>query len=392
MGWRDMIARRDAALLALLFAVSRAALVLFGAMALAVLPMNERADFTHLRDGGPGLDMWYRWDATFYATIATYGYAWQNEGRPAADMAFLPAYPLLVRAASFLTPEGCPLSPYWSTCTTLGGLLVSNAALLASTYLLFWLAQKRFGSAAAWRTAGLLLISPISVFLSGVYTESLFLFFSLLTFVLLERRLFLGAVAAACLASLSRSVGFALCAGLLWYAWHEGGGGGRRIARLTLAFLPAAVFAAYILWMGGSVGDPLAYFSTYELTWDRTAGTPLQAFTVYFSGEPVSWYGWSLSWLDLFMTLFYLALAGLSIWRARGAARGEGVMALGALIIPIMSGTLVGMPRFGAVLFPFYLLLGRWADKPWKLLLVYGTAGALALLFASRFVTWRWIA
>ncbi|MBL8157719.1 MAG: hypothetical protein JNM70_26455, partial [Anaerolineae bacterium] len=72
-----MIARRDAALLALLFAASRAALALFGVVALAVLPMNQRPDFTHLRDGGAGLDMWYRWDATFYTTIATYGYEWQ---------------------------------------------------------------------------------------------------------------------------------------------------------------------------------------------------------------------------------------------------------------------------------------------------------------------------
>ncbi|MBK8020390.1 MAG: hypothetical protein IPK19_02925 [Chloroflexi bacterium] len=388
-----MITRRDALGLAAAFAASRVALVIVGLAAMLVLPMNERADFTHLRDGGSALDMWYRWDATFYATIATYGYEWQNEGRPAADMAFMPVYPLTVRAASFLNPEGCPVSPYWSTCTTLGGLVVSNLALLASTYLLFWLTLVRFGRAAAWRATVLLLVSPISIFLSGVYTESLFLLLSLLTFVLLERRQYLGAVAAACLAALTRSVGLALCAGLLWYAWFNGADwSARRPVRLALAVLPAVVFAGYILWMGSSVGDRLAYFSTYELAWDRTAGTPIQAFTVYFSGEPVSWFGWTLSWLDLFLTLFYLVLAGVAIWRARGARRGEGVMALGGLIVPIMSGTLVGMPRFGAVLFPFYMLLGRWADKPWKALLVYGVSGALAVLFAIRFVAWRWIA
>jgi hypothetical protein len=50
------------------------------------------------------------------------------------------------------------------------------------------------------------------------------------------------------------------------------------------------------------------------------------------------------------------------------------------------------MPRFGAVLFPFYLLLAAWADRWWKQALLYGASVALALLFITRFVTWRWIA
>lgn len=391
------ITRRDAAILITLFAVTRLLLVIVGVAALTFLSSNEGTEFTHLLDGGKALDMWYRWDAGFYASIATYGYDWVNDGTPAGDMAFMPVYPMLVRAVSGMGVNGCPASPYLSTCATIGGLIVSNSALLASTFLLFWLAQRRYGRLAAWRATVLLLVSPISIFLSGVYTESLFLLLTLLTAVSLERRQFLTAVAAALVASLTRSVGMALCAMLLSYVWKVWYEGKRRLtflilARFALALLPGIVFAGYVLLAGLSVGDPTAYFKTYEQVYQRVAGTPIQAFTVYFSGEPVSWFGWRVSWIDLFMTLFFLALAIWLTLRERRPIRGEGVYALGALALPITSGTLTAMPRFGSVLFPFYVLLGRWANRAWRMALIYGGSAALALLFTVQFVTWKWIA
>lgn len=385
---------RDVGLLALAFAATRALILAVGVLALAALPLEDDYAILHLRDAGPALDMWYRWDAAFYTTIATDGYTWQNQGQPAADMAFMPVYPLLVRAASGLTPDGCALSPYWSTCATIGGLAVSNAALFGALLCLFWLTAARHGRATAWRAAWLLLASPIGVFLSGVYTESLFLLLSLAVFIFLERGRFSLAVIAACAASLARPVGIAL----LWAAWLgrpdrlSARLDGRTAARLLLALAPGVVFGAYIVAMGLSVGDPLAYFSTYEQTWNRAAGTPIAAFTAYFSGERVSWYGAPLSWIDLLMTAFYGALAVALVIRGRGLGRADGLFALGGLAIPIASGTLVGMPRFGAVLFPFTIALARWADRPWRAILVYGVAVALAAFVAVRFVTGRWIA
>ncbi len=76
----------------------------------------------------------------------------------------------------------------------------------------------------------------------------------------------------------------------------------------------------------------------------------------------------------------------------REKTRVWGLFALVALLIPIASGTLIGMPRFGAVIFPFYILLGAWADRWYKQAILYAGSAALALLFVARFVTWRWIA
>ena len=40
----------------------------------------------------------------------------------------------------------------------------------------------------------------------------------------------------------------------------------------------------------------------------------------------------------------------------------------------------------------FYILLGKWADRLPRQVVVYGGSAALALLILVRFVTWRWIA
>ncbi len=418
--------RRDILLLILAFAITRVALVGVGVIVLRYYPPNEGDEFTHLIDGGAALDMWYRWDAGFYATIATDGYTWMNERQPADDMAFLPLYPLMTHLVSGMTANGCLASPYLSTCATAGGVVVSNVALLVALLLLFDLARRRYGKAVAWRAALLLLVSPISIFLSGVYTESLFLLLSVLVFWLLERDRFGWAVLAAVLACLTRSVGVALVPALLWWAWKDappsptlpriqgraqtdqtgltvregqnmqavsGSQRGHNLLRpyrIALALIPALVFGGYILLAGASVGDPLAYFKTYDATWGRAAGTPIQAFTIYFTGADVTWFGWRVSWIDLIMTLFYLALAGVLLIRRQ--TRTWGLFALFALLIPIASGTLIGMPRFGAVIFAFTIFLGQWADRWYKQAMLYGVSAALVLLFVARFVTWRWIA
>ena len=389
MSWS--VTRRDALLLLLVFVITRVVLTGAGVATMRFVPSVEGPEYAHLLDGGPALDMWYRWDAGFYTSIATYGYNWVKERTYTPDMAFLPVYPLAIHLVSGLTNTGCALSPYLSTCTTLGALLISNIALLTALLLLFDLTQHHFSRAVAWRAALLLLISPISIFLSGIYTESLFLVLSVLVFWLLARDKFELAVIAAAIASLTRSVGVALFLPLLWVAWRSAAP--VRPYRLALAFVPALLLGGYILFIGATVSDPLAFFKSYSMAWGRSAGSPLQAFTVYFSGAPVSFFGWSPAWQDLIMTCFYLALAIILLTRKQpDVLRIWGLFALFALLIPIASGSLLSMPRYGATLFPFYVLLARWADRLPKQVIIYGSAAALALFMLVRFVTWRWIA
>lgn len=378
-----MISRRDVLLIMTLFIATRVLLIVVGTFAVTRIPSSEGPEFTHLLDGGPALDMWYRWDAGFYATIATYGYDWQRELRPTDDMAFFPLYPYAVRAVMDVTH--CAFTPYLSTCATVAGLIVSNVALFAAVLLLFDLARRQWSRAVAWRAVLLLMLSPAGVFLSGVYTEGLFLFLCVWAFWALDREKFGLAVLAAALACLTRFVGIALVPPLLFIAWRSRT---RRISRMALALVPAVALGAYIVIAGITAGDLVAYFRANASTWGRVAGSPVEAFTVYFSGQDVSFFGWRLSWLDLVAAFGYLALAVATLRRRLD----WGLFALGAVLIPIASSSLISMPRYGMTIFPFYVLIGAWASRRWQQALVYGLSLALLLLFTTRFVTWRWIA
>ncbi|MDX2140806.1 MAG: mannosyltransferase family protein [Chloroflexota bacterium] len=418
------MARRDWLLILLLFAVTRAGVVAAGTWANTALEQNEGEQFTHLLDGGPALDMWYRWDAGFYATIATDGYKWFNERRPDADMAFLPLYPLTVGA--IMRASGCGYTPYLSTCATVSGLIVSNIALLAATFLLYDLARRRFDRLVGLGAAALLLVSPGAIFFSGVYTESLFLLWAILTFWLLERGQFGWAVGVACLAVLTRSVGLALVPALVWQALtlnpspsgrgtsrsgglppaFSGKGASRNLAlfpfalrekglgdegwkHFLLACLPALVFIGYVLFAGLHVGEPLAYLSANEALWGRDiTRPPWETLLAYFSGGEVSLWGAPLSWFDLVVFLVCL-VASVLILRYD---RAWGLFALFAMLIPFASGTLTGMPRFVSVIFPFYIVLAAWLRPRWQLALAGAASSALALFVLVRFVTWRWIA
>ncbi len=390
--------RREVGFLLLAFVLSRLLVVAAGIFSMQIRGVEQRADFTHLLDGGAALDMWYRWDAGFYATIAIEGYDWQNERQPTADMAFMPVYPLLVRLASGINGQSCAFSPYLSTCATVGGVIVSNLALFGAIALTFDLASRRFNKGVGWRAAFLLMVSPISIFLSGVYTESVFLLLVALTFWLIERDRVGFALIPATFAALTRSVGVALYPALLIVAWRiyrqsPAITNRPRLKGLLIALgahLPLIAFGGYVLYMGITVGDPLAYFSSYENAWGRTAGSFWESFTVYFSGADVALLGWHPAWFDLIFTILALVLTVFTL-RVDG---GWGLFALFALLIPIASGTLVGMPRFALVILPFYIIVARWIGDRRSLawVIAYGGSAALAILILSQFVTWRWIA
>jgi len=385
--------RRVALTLVALFVITRLLLVGVGVISVTRLPMREGDQFTHLLDGGPALDMWYRFDAGFYMTIATYGYGWENTHQPSDDMGFLPAFPLASRAVMYAIGwqpgTGCAFSPYMSTCASIGGIIVSEIALLASFFLLYDLTRRKLGEKVALTTVVVLAVAPTSIYLSGLYTEGLFLAFCLLTFWLLDRDRFVAAVLAAALACLTRPNGVALYLPLLWYAWTKTPSERKNLRwlRLVLATLAPAALAGYVLLAGITAGDPLAYFHTYDTTWGREAGTPWTALSAYFT-QPVAFIGWYPAWFDLICGIVYLSLAIIVFRRDKV----WGTFALVALLLPIASGTIIGMPRYSAAIFPFYIVIAQWADRRWRLTLVIVFMLGLMMLFTTRYVTWHWIA
>ena len=142
------------------------------------------------------------WDGQWYLQIAMNGYDYQPGHR--SSPAFFPAYPVLIQAVSTCTR----LPPAWAA------LLVSHGFLVAAYWLLFAYMRLRFPvGAAGLRNYALLSLAlfPPTFFMRMAYTESLFLFVTILAMYGMARQWPLWAIASVVgLATATRFAGVAL--------------------------------------------------------------------------------------------------------------------------------------------------------------------------------------
>ena len=355
------------------------------------------------------------WDAANYVLIAQGGYL-QGENL----LAFFPLYPTIVRAFA-RTPE----------TTVVMGIVISVAALAAALYLLYRLVALERGRDAASLTVLLVAFSPMAVFFSAIYTESLFLALTVGAFYAGRRGCWWAAGLAGCLAATTRVSGALILVPLvILYLYGprgdrpEGGLPGRKRLRPRFALERSAAWlllvpvgslavAAYM----GAHGDPLAPLHVNERYWARDfvpflglvhgledtwlslrelAGSHvLPTPPVRFSGQlanPLTLAGANLT--DAAFLLFGV-IACVGAFRRLPAAYGAYAAATLALAVssfppyePLMS-----VPRFLLVAFPCQLWLALWASQTagrrQACLLV--SAGLLAV-FAGQFASWRWVA
>ena len=148
---------------------------------------------------------WLRWDAVWYVTILTSGYQ--------ADNGSTSFHPLYIWLSKPFYLSG--LDPVLSL------MLTSSIASLG----LFWMFYKLACidlSPERSRIALLLLVTfPISFILFAPYTESTFIFFTVLALYQLRKRRWLWVALAAMLASLARQQGIFLILPMLWYVWED---------------------------------------------------------------------------------------------------------------------------------------------------------------------------
>jgi hypothetical protein len=215
------------------------------------------------------------WDCTWYANIVEHGYQpypeTLNFGGPAgiANWAFFPAYPLLSAGLQKLTGlSAAALGMVASSLLTLGAVLLARPLFGGErrAYLLF---------------AALLLVGPFSFYFSILYSESLFLFATVLAFRQLQRGNFVTAGLAGALLSATRTVGVLFVFALLLAAidelrrrpWREALR--RPDILLGLLLAPAGLFA-FMAWLYLTTGDALA-FAHIQRAWDREMVNPVMA-------------------------------------------------------------------------------------------------------------------
>ncbi|QIQ03581.1 hypothetical protein [Streptomyces liangshanensis] len=204
----------------------------------------------------------YSWDSRWYAHIAAHGYGRTLRfpgGIVQSDLAFFPLYPGLIRAVTGVLPV---------TGGT-AGLLLSWSAAGAAAWGIYLVGERLHGRTTATLLVLLWGLLPHSIVLSMAYTEPLLTAFAAFSLYAVLTRRWLWAGGLAVLAGLSRPSGIAVAAAVSLTAAYElvrlrGRGPWRLWAGAAVAPLG---WAAYVLWVGVRVGDPLGGYFAVQRGW-----------------------------------------------------------------------------------------------------------------------------
>jgi hypothetical protein len=235
----------------------------------------------------------------------------------------------------------------------------------------------------------------MALFLQAVYSESLFLLLTLAAFALAERRRFAAAGVAAGLAILTRSIGVAILPSLALLAWRHRNRV-RALGGVALA-LPIAAIYPLVLWQ--QIGHPWAFRHAEETQWHRHLSEfgplggiwdALRHWTPSGAGvnHAIAVNAEALVLLALFIPLTVLA------WRRFGAPYG--LFCAISLAIPLSYPSsrwpLLSLPRFGLVVFPFFLALAVIGRRPRVHTAILVCSSLFLGIAVAQWALWQWVA
>jgi len=337
-----------------------------------------------------------RGDAIWYLRIAQSGY------HTAAATRFFPLYPLLVRAGSWLTGS-----------LTVAGILISLAAVLVGLLIIHRLTVLELGARVANLTIELIAFGPLALFLSAVYTESLFLALSAGTFYAARRGRWATAGALGGLAALTRVTGVLLVVPVL-ILFLYGPRTDAEPVKPQLRFMPRYRLTPAVLWTA-LIPAGTAVFSVYLTLrgYRPTAFLTAQSrFTHHVPALPVVavWDAAQMAWQELRLgfsgvvgfasqtqSVVGMIALGAAVVALTGVFRrlplAYGLFILVGLLVPLSSPTvgdpLKGLARYETVLFPLYMAAAAWAiERGTRRPLLLGFA-ALGIFFTAQFATWH---
>jgi hypothetical protein len=351
-----------------------------------------------MHDLGYGIQVWARWDSSWFLGIADEGYSYADTAA-----AYFPLYPVIVGAL------GRALGGHF----LLAGVIVSLAATGAAFVLLFELARQLLGDEVAQRSVLYLALFPMSFFLGAVYSEAIYLALAIGAFLLAEKGRFGWAAIVIGGAMLTRTAGVAVLIGVAVIAWRSANRS-RAVGTLALALPIAALYPAYLQWREG---DAFAFLDAQHEGWGRTTSWwgPLegigrgldagyQGVRQLLAGPETShrYWNWArdtttprAAAISVMYVLFLVLFVALAVytWRRLGAAYG--VFCVASLALPLSSPTddwpLLSLPRFGLAIFPIFIALGVLGRRRNVDLTVVIASTAFLGVMISQWVTYYFV-
>jgi len=306
------------------------------------------------------------WDGGHYLGIAKEGYSQKYQ------YAFFPLYPLAIRVLSQLTQNFLAAA-----------ILISLVSTFLGINLLYKLVALDFDKKIAEKAVTAFLFFPTSFFLLTAYSEGLFFLLAVATFYFLRKNKLFWATVAASFASATRLVGLAVVAGLLIEVWTTQGMN-RKNWYILLAPLG---FVIYCIYLYHQTGDPL-YFITAENHWQRTLVVPGVGFWETLRQLVSQGVNTNFNVLvDFFFAIFGV---GFALRSFRFLPSGLASYSLFAIGIPLLSPTLLSMPRFLLPVFPIFILMAL-IKRPLIQCSLQTFSLMLLAIFTALFITGYWV-
>jgi hypothetical protein len=348
-----------------------------------------------------------RWDSAWYIVIAQHGYY----SPPTSN--FFPLYPLLMSAVALVVRS--PL---------IAGMLISFAAMLVALTVLYRLALLDLDERAAKLTVLLVALFPASLFLSAVYTESLFLMLSVSAVYAARREQWALAGLSGGLAAASRSTGVLILiplALLYLYGPREARSAARdedwwrpkfRLSRSAawLLLVPIGLLA-YMAYLQAAHGTPLAPFEAAQRFWGHTFAGPFGGVAIaagrfpgdvnallsgsahpVTAGDPMSWQLHDV--VDLGFVAVAVAATTVSWRRVPFAYFAYAIaMLVYATSFPVHDEPLQSISRYELVIFPLFMGAAAWLAQRRNLTFgVFGISSIALGAFSGLWAYWAWIA
>lgn len=323
-----------------------------------------------------------RWDSGYYIDIAKTGYFF-DQANNISNTAFFPLYPLLMNLLGNL------FGNYYA------GLIISLISTFFACFYLYKLAKTHLEKRPALRSVFYLLIFPTAIFLSAIYTESLFMFLSIASFYYARSKKWWAVGMFGFLASLTRPQGIILFPVLIFEYLEQRKFNFKKIKlnALWTLLIPSGLFV-YMYYLKLKF-DSLFLFITAQSSWDRSTNFSIQAlydtFSSYFydlffpGSESFTYY--LVRDLDLF---FFFAFFILSIIVFIKFRMSYGLYMILSLMIPLMTSSLMSINRFVLLLFPTYIFLAKVSKNQ---VVQYGIiilSSSLFVLYTILFANWYW--
>jgi hypothetical protein len=321
------------------------------------------------------LEIWNRWDAVNYQSLAQLGYTATGERKPL--LVFYPLYPWVVRLFAFFTRD-----------YLLSSLLVSTIASLVIVVVLLRLVELDYSKDTAQRAVWFLFIFPTSYFLHIGYTESLFLMLTVCCIYAARKQRWLVAAVFGALACMTRATGVVLGPVLVAEAAYQYWKTRRWDWHWLYILVLGAGFVGYLLLNKYVTGDAFAFIKLEQQFFSKSLSSPIAGIDnalgslIRPPGEAEM-----IGMQELLYITLGLACTVVSWIKLRPS---YSIWMTGNWLLFVSVSFVLSVPRYTLTMFPIYILFALLAKRRVWLAAITVCSIVYLSFFASVFVRGGW--